>query len=187
MGIPVAKIDLEKTKKTKEKIVIQNDSMCTRIKIESFFWLFMLKKDRRTSSLVIKINDAKKANMLFGEGLVPDQTLHRCMRYNPIYKIKQYFNYYEYGHVLVYHQKSTKCGTYLGSHKTSKCLQNKAQKCSLYNNTHTLWDKQCEHQKKKYLRIEAAKQNTLRLHEVRSKINFPKRDSSKDMRLLPRP
>ena len=37
MGIPAAKIDLEKMEETKEKIVTQNASMCTGMKIESIF------------------------------------------------------------------------------------------------------------------------------------------------------
>lgn len=44
MGIPAAKIDLEKMKETKEKIVTQNASMCTEMKIENIFWLSTLKK-----------------------------------------------------------------------------------------------------------------------------------------------
>ncbi len=88
LGIPIAKIDLEKAEETKEKIVMQNASMCAVMKIESIFWLSVLKKDRRILSLVIEVDVAKIANILVEEGLVLDHTLHGCMRYNPAYRIK---------------------------------------------------------------------------------------------------
>lgn len=53
----------EKAKETKEKIVMQNASICTVIKIGSIFWLFILKKDKPISLLVIEIHDAKIANI----------------------------------------------------------------------------------------------------------------------------
>ncbi len=77
-----------KNQKRQEKIVTQNASMCTGMKIESIFWLSTSKKDRRTSSLVVEVADAKIANMLIEEGLVLDHTLHGCMRYNPACKMK---------------------------------------------------------------------------------------------------
>ena len=88
MGILIAKIDLEKVEKMKEKIIMQNVSMCIGMKIESFFWLYALKKNRCISSQVIKVNDAKMANTLNEEGLVLDHTLHGCMKYNPAFRIK---------------------------------------------------------------------------------------------------
>ena len=60
--------------------------------------------------VVIELDDAKVANILIEDGLVLDHTLYECMRYNPAYRIKQCFNCYEFGHVLVHCQKSTKCG-----------------------------------------------------------------------------
>lgn len=74
LGIPITKIDLEKVEETKEKIATQNASMCAGMKIESIFWLSASKKDRRTSSLVVEVVDAKRANMLIEEGLVLDYT-----------------------------------------------------------------------------------------------------------------
>ena len=138
LGIPIAKIDLEKAEETKEKIVMQNISMCANMKIESIFWLSILKKYRRTSLLVVEVDDAKIANILIEEGLVLDHTLHRCIRYNLACKIKQCFNCYEYDHVLVYYQKSIKCGAYLDSHRTSEYPQNKAQKFLLCSGAHPL-------------------------------------------------
>ncbi len=76
LGIPIAKIDLEKAEETKEKIVMQNASICTGITIESIFWLSALKKDKHTSSLVIEVDDAKMTNTLIEEGLVLDHILH---------------------------------------------------------------------------------------------------------------
>ncbi len=58
------------------------------MKIESIFWLSALKKDKRTSSLVIEVDDAKIANTLMEEEPVLDHTLHGCMRYNPACRIK---------------------------------------------------------------------------------------------------
>ena len=169
LGVPIAKIDLEKADETKEKIITQNASMCTGMKIESIFWLSSLKKDRRTALLVIEVDDAKMANMLIEEVLVLDHTLLGCMRYNPACRIKQCFNCNEYSHVSVHCHKITKCGACLGPHRTSECLRDKGQKCPLCNGAHTSWDKRCEHRKKEYLRIEAAKQNTTRLYETSSK------------------
>ncbi len=187
LGIPIAKIDLEKVEETKEKIVAQNASICAGMKIESIFCLSALKKDRRTSSLVVEVDDAKMANILIEERLVLDHTLHGCMRYNPAYRIEQCFNCYEYGHVSVHCQKNTKCRACLGPHRTSEYSRDRVQKCLLCNGAHTSWDKQYEYRKKEYLRIEAAKQNTLRLHEVRSKTNPLRKESSGDMRPPSRP
>lgn len=83
LGIPIAKIDLEKVEEKKEKIVPENASICTGMKIEGIFWLSALKKDRRTASLALEVDDAKMANTLIEEGLGLDHTLHGCMRYNP--------------------------------------------------------------------------------------------------------
>lgn len=157
------------------------------MKIESIFQLSALKKDRRSLSLVIEVANAKMANMLIKKGLVLDHTLDEYMRYNPICRIKQYFNCYEYGHVSVHCQKSTKCGACSGPHKTSKCPQDKAPKCPLCNGAYLLWDKQYENKKKKYLRMEAAKQNTPRLYEIRSKTSPPKKKNFEDIKLPPRP
>ena len=128
------------------------------------------------------------ANTLIEEGLVLDYTLHGCMRYNPACRIKQCFNCYEYGHVSVHYQKSTKCGACLGPHRTLECARDKVQKCPLCNGAHTSWDKRCEHRKKEYLRIQAAKENTSRLYKVRSNTPPPQRtENLRDMRPLPRP
>ncbi len=64
LGIPIAKIDLEKVEETREKIVAQNTSICTSMNIENIFWLFVLMKDGRILSLVIRIDNTKMANML---------------------------------------------------------------------------------------------------------------------------
>lgn len=40
------KIYIEKVEKIKEKIITQNASMCTGMKIESSFWLSILKKNK---------------------------------------------------------------------------------------------------------------------------------------------
>lgn len=73
------------------------------MKIESLFWLSLIKKNRLITSLVVKINNAKMANLLVKEGLVLDHILYRCMRYNLVYKVKKCFKYYKYSYVLVYH------------------------------------------------------------------------------------
>lgn len=83
LRISIAKIDIEKTEETKEKIVWQNASMCTEVKIENIFWLSILKKDRRILLPVVKEDDLKMANFLIEEKLVLYYTLHGCIRYNP--------------------------------------------------------------------------------------------------------
>ncbi len=88
LGIPITKIDMEKPEETKKKIMAQNASICAWMKIESIFWLSTSKKDRRTSSLVVEMAEAKMANMLIEEELVLDHTLHGFMRYNPACKMK---------------------------------------------------------------------------------------------------
>lgn len=64
---------------------MQNASICANIKIESIFQLFALKKNKRILLLIIKIDNAKMANMLIKEGLVLD---YICIRYNFAYKIR---------------------------------------------------------------------------------------------------
>lgn len=88
-----------------------------------------------------EVNNANIAIMVIEEGLVLDHILHRCMGYNSACRIKQYFSCYENSYMLVHCQKSTKCGAYLGLHRTSKYSQDKAQKCVLYKGVYTLWDK----------------------------------------------
>lgn len=78
----------EKNKGDKKKIVIQNISICIEIKIESIFWLSILKKDKRILSLIIEVDDAKMVNMLIKKRLILDHTMHGCMRYNRTWKIK---------------------------------------------------------------------------------------------------
>ena len=99
----MTKIDFEKIEEIKEKLVTQNASIYINIKIENLFWLSSIKKDRQKVLLVIKVNNAKMANLLIEEKLVLDHILHICIRYNLICKIKQCFKYYEYGHILVYY------------------------------------------------------------------------------------
>lgn len=166
---------------------MQNSNMYADIKIESIFWLFALKKDRYISSLVIKIDNVKIANIVIKEKFVIDYILHECMRYNLICRIKQYFNCYKYDHVLVYCQKCLKYKACLGLHRTSKYSWNKTQKCPLCKNAYTSWNKQCEYKKKKYLKIETAKQNMPHLYEVKSKTNPPRNENFGDMKLLLKP
>lgn len=64
IGISIVKINRKKTKEIKKKFVMPNSSLSTTIKIVSIFWLFALKKNQRTLSLVIKKNDAKMAIIL---------------------------------------------------------------------------------------------------------------------------
>ncbi len=66
---------------------MQNASIYAGMKIENIFWLFTSKKDRRTSSLVVELADAKIANMLIAEGPVLDHSLHGCIKYNPACKM----------------------------------------------------------------------------------------------------
>ena len=89
LGIPIAKIDMEKPKETKEKIIMQNASIFAGMKIGSIFWLSTSKKNKRTSSLVVEVADAKMANILIKEGLVLDHTLHECIRCNSACRMKQ--------------------------------------------------------------------------------------------------
>ncbi len=187
LRILIAKIEIEKPEETKEKIVTQNASMCAGIKIESIFWLSTWKKNRRTSSLVVEVADAKMTNMLIEEGLVLDHTLQRCMRYNPACRMKQCFNCYRYGHISVHCEKSTKCGACSGLHRTLECPWDKEQKCPLYNSAYTSWDKRCEYWKKQYLKIETAKLNTPRLHKTSSKPTHQRRESQAEMRPPLRP
>lgn len=65
----MAKIDFKKIEKTKDKLVTQNASMYTSIKIKSFFWLSSIKKDRQTASLIIEFDNAKLANLLIKKRL----------------------------------------------------------------------------------------------------------------------
>lgn len=43
---------------------MQNTRICISIKIESIFWLSILKKDKHTSSIIIEVDNAKMANIL---------------------------------------------------------------------------------------------------------------------------
>lgn len=103
MGIPIAKIVLEKGKETREKIAIKNTTICTGMKIEGIFWLSILKKDKRILLLVIKVDNIKIVNILIEKTLIFDHTLYRCIIYNPVRKIKQWFNCYKYNHGSVYY------------------------------------------------------------------------------------
>lgn len=105
----------------------KNASICTKMKIKNILWLSRLKKNRHTLLPVIKINNIKMANILIKESLILNHILHRCIKYNPAYKIKQYFNYYEYNHVLVYCQKNTKYRAYLDSYKILEYLKIKCK------------------------------------------------------------
>lgn len=137
LGIAITIIDLEKIEEIKENIVVENASIYTGMKIESIFWLSALKKDRSTSWLIIGIDNTKMANILIKEGLVLNDTLHGCIRYNLAYRIKQYFNCYKYSHVLVHYQKNKNCLAYSGLHRTLECFQDKAQKWPLFNGAYT--------------------------------------------------
>ena len=187
LGIPIAKIDIETPKDTKEKIVTQNASICVGMKIERIFWLSTSKKDRPTYSQVVEVADAKMENMLIEEELVLNHILPGCRRYNPACRMKKCFNCYEYGHVSVHYQKSTKCGACSGPQRASECPQDKGQKCPLCKGVYTSWDRRCEYRKKEYLRIEAVKQNTPRLHKTSSKPTLQRRESPGEMKPPPRP
>lgn len=120
--ILIAKIDLVKIDKIKEKIASQNATICAAMKIENIFWLYRQRKNRCTTLLVFKVANIKMTNLLIEKRLVMNHSLYKYIRYNLICKIKECFNCYKYGHILVYFQKNTKCGAYLGPHQTSKCL-----------------------------------------------------------------
>lgn len=99
LRVSTTKSDMKKAKKTKKKIVAQNASICTGMKIEGIFWLSALAKTRRSLSLVIEVHNAKIANFLIEKKLVLEYILYKCIRYNLTCRIKQYFNCYKYGHV----------------------------------------------------------------------------------------
>ncbi len=187
LGIPTTKIDFKKIEETKEKLVTHNASMCIGIKIESLFWLSSSKKAKQAASLVIAVDDAKMANLLMEEELILNHTLHGCIRYNPACKIKQCFKCYEYGHVSVHCRKNTRCGACSGPHRTSECPRDKVKKCPLCNGAHTSWDKKCEHRKKEYLRIEAAKHSTPRLYDTSLRPLSQREEPTGGMRPPPKP
>ena len=189
LGILIVKIDMEKPEETKKKIVKQNASICGGMKIDSIFWLSPSKKDRRTSTLLVEVADAKMASMLIKERLVLSHILYGCMRYNPDCKMKQCFNCYKYSSVSVHFQKNKKCGACSDPHKTSECPWDKWQRFPLCNVAHTLWDKRYEYRKKEYLKIAAAKQNTPRLHKTSSKLTLQRRESLREIRSpsIPKP
>lgn len=125
--------------------------------------------------------------MLIEEELVLDHTLHRCMRYNPACKVKQYFKCYEYSHVFVHCRKNIRCGVCSGLYKTLEYPRDKEQKCSLCNNVHTSWNKKCKYRKREYLRIKAAKQSTPQLYNISLKPFRPREEPLKAMRPPPKP
>lgn len=86
--------------------------------IKSISQLFTLKNNKATLSLVIETIHAKMCNMLNKKKLVLDYILYRYINYNLVYKIQQYLNCYEYGHISVNGYKSTKCGACSGLYKT---------------------------------------------------------------------
>lgn len=161
LKIAVAKIDFKKIEGTKKKLVTQNASMCTGIKIKSLFWLSSIKKDRQTTLLVVEVDNTKITNLLIEKRLILDHTLNRYMRYNPACKVNQCFKYYKYSHVLVHCRKNTRCRACSGLYRTFECSQVKKQKCPLCNCIHMSWDKKCNYKKKEYLKIKAVKQSIL--------------------------
>ena len=76
--------------------------MCTGIKIESLFLLLSIKKDKQTTSLMVKIDKAKIENLLMKKKLVLNQTLYTYIIYNSTYKVKQCFKCYEYSYIFVH-------------------------------------------------------------------------------------
>lgn len=68
--------------------------MCISMKIKSTFWLFLLKKNKRNASLVIKVDDVKVAKTPIEENFVSYHTLYGYIRYNLTCSIKQCFNFY---------------------------------------------------------------------------------------------
>lgn len=109
LGILLAKIDLKKPEEIKEKIVIENASICAGMKIEGIFWFSILKKDKQISSVVVEIANTKIAELLIQKRLVLDHTLQGWIKYNSACEIKQSFNCYEYNYISIHYQKSTKC------------------------------------------------------------------------------
>lgn len=182
----MAKIDFKKMKKTKKKHVTQNTSMYTGIKIQSLFWLSLIKKNKQIALFVVELDNEKIANLLIEEKLVLNDTLHRCMRYNPTCKIKQYFEYYKYVHVLVYCRKNIRYGACSSFYRTLKCPQDKKQKCYLCNSTYISWDKKCNYKKIEYLRIKMIKQSTPQLYDISSKLSYQREEHLRAMRPPPK-
>lgn len=180
----MTKIDFEKIEETKEKFMTQNASICTNIKIESLFWLLSIEKNRQIVSLVIEVDNVKMANPLIEEELVMNHILYKCIRYKFACKVKQCFKYYEYGYILVYCRKNTRCKAYSGLHRTLECSQDKEQKYFLCNDAYISYDKKCDYRKKKYLKIEVVKQNIPQLYDISSKLSCQKKELLKAMRPL---
>lgn len=85
--------------KTKKKCVVQNASIYVDIKIENFFWLSSIIKNRQIASLVIEIDNIKMANLLIEKRLVFDHSFYEYIKYNPTCKVKQYYKCYKYDHI----------------------------------------------------------------------------------------
>lgn len=93
MEIAVAIIDLKKQRKQKKRLLRKMQICIQELKLR--IWLaFYIKKDKSTFFLVIEIDDVKKDNILIEKRLVFNYTLYKYIKYNLVYKIKQYFNYY---------------------------------------------------------------------------------------------
>ena len=132
----MTKMDFEKIEETKEKLLTENASICTGIKIKNLFWLSSIKKEKQITSLVFEIDNAKIANLLIEERLVLDRILHGCMTYNSACKVKQYFNCYKYCYISVYCQKNSRYEACSSVFKTLEFFWDKKQNCPLNNDAY---------------------------------------------------
>lgn len=76
----MAKMDFGKMEKIKKKLITQNISIYTGIKIQSLFWLLSVKNDMQIALLIIEIDNTKMVNLLINKKLVLDHILYEYIR-----------------------------------------------------------------------------------------------------------
>src|SRR5215471_16635963 len=82
----------------------------------------VLKKSKLNIYFIVNVISLSQINLLIGKDLLFYNKLKNCKLFHENYRVTQYFNCYEYSHIIRLCQKEKKCSIYAASdHDDQMC------------------------------------------------------------------
>ena len=152
-GIHSKSIDLDKMEEAKQGIILSNTRTvpCAMQNSKRISWISRVHEVKARSSIIIELTNPHIANAFIKRGMVYQDQLHECELYSTESKVRQCFNFQEYGHIGARCYKPQKCGWCSLPYLTQNCMtkdtrnnNGKDQKaCANCEGDHEAWHKHC--------------------------------------------
>ncbi len=145
--VKITLINTQNQQKTITHIIRQNASMHLNLKIARVIWSKRAKInfDKKYSSLIMKIYNAKTINRLIQKELFDEYSHRTCEYFDKDCRLKQCFNCQRYEHINKSCKYSRRCATCANFHNESVCNTSiEKRKCVNCEKNHLVWSFQCK-------------------------------------------